>query len=87
MDFGIALGKLKNGRSVRRGAWDDNCFIFLVGGSEFKVTRGPLLDVMPEGMPVCYLPHIDFCRFDRITPWTPTSEDLLSCDWEVVCVD
>lgn len=87
MNFGAALEKLKNGKSVRRSTWEDDCFIFLVGGSEFKVTRGPLLGVMPAGMDVSYLPHIDFCRFDRITPWTSTHEDLLSCDWETVCVD
>lgn len=86
MDFSNALNALKMGHRVAREGWNGKgMFIFLVGGSTFKVNRPPLLGIYPEGTEITYNPHIDIKNVDgSISTWSPSNGDALANDWELV---
>jgi hypothetical protein len=82
VDFGQALGVLKNGGSVTRPSWN-GAFIYLVPGSTFEVNRPPLLGIYKEGALISYLPRIDKHAADgTCSPWRPSTDALLAGDWE-----
>lgn len=86
MNFGDALKEVKGGGRVAREGWNGkDMFIFLVGGSTFKVNRAPLLGIYPEGAEVTYHAHIDMKTAQGyVVPWLASQADLLAEDW-VVC--
>lgn len=85
-DFGSALQALKNGCRLARRGWNGKgMFIFLVGGSTFKVNREPLLSIFGEGTEINYRPHLDIKNVDgTIATWVPSSTDLMAEDWFIV---
>lgn len=83
--FEWALSRIKDGAKVGRREWKNARFVFLVGGSQFKVNRAPLNKIFPEGTQVTYRPHIDMCGADgSIGTWSPSMVDIMSDDWEEV---
>jgi hypothetical protein len=84
--FGNAIANMKNGKKVARLGWNGKgMFIFLVEGSEFKVSRAPLNKIYPEGTDIIYRPHIDMKGVDgSISVWNPTNNDCLAEDWVIV---
>jgi len=82
-NFSQALEVLKQGKKVARQGWNGKgMFIFLVHGSEFKVSRPPLLGIYPEGTVVTYRGHIDMKLVDgSIMTWLPSQIDMLGDDW------
>lgn len=89
IDFSKALMLLKLGCRVRRAGWNGKgMYLYLVGGSTFKVNRPPLNQVFPEGTEVEYLPHIDMRTADgKFVPWLASQTDLLSSDWQHISDD
>lgn len=86
LTFGMALEALKKGFKVARAGWNGKgMFLFLVPGSEFKVSRPPLLGIYEEGHPVAYRPHIDLKNADgTVGTWAPSNSDALAEDWYVL---
>jgi hypothetical protein len=85
-DFGLAIHALKSGAKVARAGWNGKgMFVFLVPGSQFAVSRPPLLGIYPEGTPISYRPHIDIKNADgSIATWAPSGSDALAEDWMIV---
>jgi len=86
MTFSDALKLIKDGHRLRRAGWNGKgMFVFLVGGSNFKVNREPLLSILGEGADVTYRPHIDISHPDgTVSVWQPSMGDVLAHDWEIV---
>jgi len=84
-DFGLAIVAMKQGHKVARKGWNgQNMFVFLVPGSEFTVSRPPLLGIYPEGTPIVYRPHVDIKTADgSIATWAPSGSDMLAEDWHI----
>ena len=70
MIFGNALELLKKGTPIRRTAWRSGYFIRL--GDARRVNGGT--------KPVIYAV---LGNDSRMSPWVPSSEDILSDDWEM----
>lgn len=87
LNFGQALSYLKSGSLVARSGWNGKgMFLFLVGGSTFKVSRPPLLGIYPEGTEIAYLSHIDMkTATGEVVPWLASQTDILAEDW-CLCV-
>lgn len=83
--FESALRALKNGLLVSRLGWvDEDSYLYLVDGSQFRVNRPPLNKLLPEGTPVWYASYIDCGRADgSFHVWTPTQLDVLGEDWVI----
>jgi len=88
LDFSKALEALKEGKRIAREGWNGKgMFLFLVNGSNFAVSREPLLSIMGEGAEVTYRPHIDMKDAEgKIVPWFASQTDLLANDWQVITV-
>ena len=86
LTFGEALVLIKAGRKLARAGWNGKqMFVFLVPGSQFKVSRAPLLGIYPEGTEINYCPHIDMRTADgKIVPWFASQTDVLAEDWTLV---
>jgi hypothetical protein len=86
VDFSKALTEIKGGRRLARGGWNGkDMFIFLVNGSNFKVSRAPLLGIYPEDTEVSYHSHIDMKTAQGyVVPWLASQVDLLAEDWVIV---
>jgi hypothetical protein len=86
VDFSKALTEIKGGRRLARGGWNGkDMFIFLVNGSNFKVSRAPLLGIYPEDTEVSYHSHIDMKTSQGyVVPWLASQVDLLAEDWVIV---
>lgn len=86
MNFSDALNQIKAGKKVSRSGWNGKgMFVFLVPGSEFKVSRPPLLGIYPEGTTIRYHGHVDMKTADgMVVPWLCSQTDLLAEDWGVV---
>lgn len=86
MNFGQAIEVLKVGGRVAREGWNGKgMFLFLVPGSNFKVSRPPLLGIYPKGAEVSYCPHIDMKTADnKVVPWLASQTDVLAEDWITV---
>ena len=86
MNFGDALENLKLGKKVSREGWNGKgMFLFLVYGSEFNVSRPPLLGIYPEGTLIKYCSHVDMKTVDgSIVPWLCSQSDMLAEDWNIV---
>lgn len=85
-DFSEALKHIKSGRKVARFGWNGkDMFVFLVGGSTFKVNRPPLLGIYPLGTEITYHAHIDMKTAQGyVVPWLASQADLLAEDWMVI---
>ena len=86
LNFSEVLDLIKMGKKAKRKGWNGmDMFIFLVGGSTFKVNRPPLLGIYEEGTEINYHPHIDMRTADgMIVPWLCSQTDMLACDWEIL---
>lgn len=82
MKFSTALDLVFEGKRLQRNGSDS--FIFLVPGSTFTVNRPPLLGIYPEGTEINYSPHIDISENGNVSVWTPSHNDMMADDWEVV---
>ncbi len=81
-DYSLALELLKRGGRVARSGWVYTKFIYMVPGSEFTVSRAPLLGIFKEGTLIKYRSHIDVCYLDGTCGvWNSTQEDELAEDW------
>lgn len=79
--FGLALDYLQLGGRVRRQAWGEGAFLYLVPGSKFAVNRPPLLGIFEEGKEIRYMPHIDIFNGEMAAMWSLSQIDILSGDW------
>lgn len=86
LNFGDALHYIKLGKRLARAGWNGkHMFVFLVPGSQFKVSRAPLLGIFPEGTDIDYRPHIDIKGADgSISTWVPSIGDVMANDWQVL---
>ena len=86
MHFGKALELLKSGKTVAREGWNGKgMFVYLVPGSNFTVSRAPLLGIFPEGTEIKYHAHIDMRTADgQCVPWLASQTDILAEDWQEV---
>lgn len=86
LTFGEAVEALKLRSKVARAGWNGKgMFLFLVPGSQFKVSRPPLLGIYPEGTEINYCPHIDMkTADDKVVPWLASQTDVLAEDWAIV---
>lgn len=86
LDFSMALSLIKQGGRVARVGWNGKgMFIFLVPGSQFTVSRPPLLGIYPEGTQIDYHAHVDMRTANgQIVPWLCSQTDLLANDWVIV---
>ncbi|MFA4992747.1 MAG: DUF2829 domain-containing protein [Candidatus Omnitrophota bacterium] len=86
MNFSDALIAIKNGDKVCREGWNGkSMFIFLVPGSQFKVSRKPLLGIYPEGTDINYHAHVDMRTANgQIVPWLCSQTDMLAEDWMII---
>ena len=86
MDFGDAIRAMKAGKKVARAGWNGKgMFVFLVAGSNFAVSRPPLLGIFEEGHQITYRPHIDIKNVDgSVSTWVPSIGDVLAEDWQIV---
>lgn len=86
MNIGQAIEAMQNGKKVQREGWNGKgMFLFLVPGSQFTVSRHPLLGIYPEGTIIDYCPHVDMRTADgKIVPWLCSQTDLLATDWQIV---
>ena len=86
MNFGDALALIKQGKKLARSGWNGkNQFVFMVPGSQFQVSRPPLLGIYPEGTTINYHPHIDLRNADGvIVPWVASQGDMFAEDWVTV---
>ena len=82
-DFGEALRQMRAGRRVARQGWNGRgMYIYLVPGSEFRVNRPPLNELLEPGTLVTYRSHIDMCTAQGdFVPWTASQTDVLAGDW------
>lgn len=87
VSFSDALKLIRSGNNhvAWREGWNGKgMFIFLVPGSQFQVSRPPLLGIFKEGTQISYHDHIDMKTADgKIVPWLASQSDLLSDDWIV----
>lgn len=86
MNFSEALNAVKGGAKITRTGWNGKgMFVFMVNGSEFKVSRPPLLGIFEEGTDVTYRPHLDMQYADgSIGVWLASHGDMFGEDWEIV---
>ena len=86
MDFSGALLALKGGERVARSGWNGKgMFLYLVPGSEFHVSRLPLLGIYERGTPIKYHAHVDMRTAQgTCVPWLCSQTDMLADDWEIV---
>jgi hypothetical protein len=87
LPFSIVLDQvLHHGARASRKGWNGKkMFIFLVPGSEFEVSREPLLSILGEKTKVKYRGHIDMKTADgSIVPWIASQSDLQESDWTFV---
>lgn len=86
MNFSQALDLIKAGSRLTRTGWNGkNMFVFMVNGSNFTVSRPPLLGIFVEGTPIDYRPHIDMKYADgTIGVWLASHGDMFAEDWQVV---
>lgn len=83
-NFSWALEQIKEGKKVRREAWGEGIFVFMVPGSTFEVSRHPLLGIFEAGHRIIYEPHIDVCDGESSVAATSfENEDLFADDWEL----
>lgn len=87
MGFDLALLALKRGHKVARAGWSGKgMFLYLVPGSQFKVSEGrPLAAHLPVGSDVTYHAHIDMkTAQDTHVPWLASQTDVLAEDWQIL---
>lgn len=86
MNFSEALNEIKSGKLLKRSGWNGkDQFVFLVNGSQFRVSREPLIIIFDEGTEITYRPHIDMKYQDgTIGVWLASMGDLMADDWIVL---
>lgn len=82
-NFGWAIERLKEGGRVARSGWNGRgMFLYLVSGSEFKVSREPMITHFGYGAQKRYRDHIDMQTVDgSVVPWVASQTDILAEDW------
>lgn len=87
LPFSVVLDQILNhgARAARIGWNGKKMFIFLVPGSEFEVSRDPLLTILGAGTKVKYHGRIDMkTATGEIVPWLDSQTDLQANDWTFV---
>jgi len=81
-NFAWAMSQLWIGKKLRRFSWAPGQFLYMVPGSNFTVSRPPLLGIYPEGTAITYQPHLDI-RYPNGScgVWNLTQDDLFANDW------
>lgn len=89
-DFSQALIWLKGSRKISRRGWNGKgMFIYLVAGCDHEIGNSaetqPLESILGQGTNITYQARIDM-KFasGQIGIWTPTHEDILAKDWNVL---
>ena len=83
--FSEALYRLKSGEKLANSAWDtENKYVYYVPANEYEPTT-PTAIAQFGGENVPYLPYLALYSPKKpISMYTPSMEDLLSCDWYTV---
>lgn len=85
MEFGQVLQFLRGGKRARRPHMAPDCFVYLVPGSEFIVSRPPLNVIYPEGTKIIYHDHLDIAYPDGTCGvWPMPQADVLASDWQIL---
>ena len=84
MDFGMAIGCLKDGRRMARRGWNGKgMWIELqIPDEHSKMTRPYIYHVAPKGSTNHYGENPK--EFERV-PWLPSNTDILAEDW-MICI-
>lgn len=89
-DFGLALTLINQDRLVKRKTWKNQC-IFLIRGrtvdyNVFQSWENNANWAFKPPKDIEIRDHIDAKLEDGtyLTGWTPTQEDMLATDWEIV---
>lgn len=87
MKFYEVLKKLDEGEitKARRMSWERDDYIYIQNGSVIKPDDARNDVLKNEDKDIVILPHIDKILNNGIAiiGWSPTSEDMLSSDWEI----
>ena len=83
--YGLAIEALKIGHRAFRAGWNGkNMFIFLMA-EKHSDPEYMLDDVFSKDMGVNHSPYIAIkTANNKIVPWTPSQEDMLTDDWVIV---
>lgn len=86
LSFGHVVELLKRGFKCARQGWNGKgMFIYMVDGSNFKVSRPPLDKFYTLGTDIEYQPHIDMKYADGTCGvWVASHSDMLMNDWSIV---
>lgn len=87
-DFKYALTALKNGHRVCREEWVNISYVtYLPGYPEGILVNenNQKAHCLAEGAMLTYDPYFQACKKGgNIGVWTPTTDDILATDWEVI---
>jgi hypothetical protein len=82
MGFDFAILSLRSGQQVTRAIWGNQQryirYCNLYSDSQFNISESPT--AIGTWLPFLILKNSD----NNLIPWTPTAEDLLATDWEIV---
>lgn len=85
MPFGEALEQMKKGKRLARKGWNGNgMFAYYVEGNNYPAQSEAIKGYYPNDM-VEYRPYLALkTAQDDVTPWTPSTSDILATDWYTV---
>jgi hypothetical protein len=85
MNFGLALGLLKEGRKVARLGWNGSgMFAYYVSGGNYPVQMGAIKGYFENDL-VPYRPYLALkTAQDDVATWVPSVSDILAEDWVLV---
>lgn len=85
-EFGIVLIKIKLGQKVTRSKWENkNVFLYYVSRDRYNAKTGVAKSFAAEDGKVDYGDYIAIrTENGYVIPYTPTQDDLLADDWELV---
>lgn len=85
-EFSTAIALLKAERKVTRYKWNNkNVFVYYVSPGRYDAKTDVAKSFAAEDGKVDYGAYIAIRTADGyVIPWTPTQDDLLSDDWEVI---
>lgn len=86
MKFGTALMALESGRKVTRKGWHGKgMFVYFVGPDRYVAKTDAAKSIADEEGKVSYSGYFAIKLPDgHVSVWTPSTEDLLADDWDLV---
>lgn len=81
MNFGDALGKLREGHRIAREGWNGKgMWLWLVSSWDGDIATSPNPFDYFETLPFIAMKTAD----DKLVPWLASQTDMLAGDWQVV---